>query len=74
MNVTFGQETREHGGTEVDASATAEPGWKAVLNILLAHKQSSQPAETDSTVREAAACACAALAIYGMRNKRQSYN
>uniref|UniRef100_A0A8C7BV47 Zinc finger C3HC-type containing 1 n=1 Tax=Neovison vison TaxID=452646 RepID=A0A8C7BV47_NEOVI len=49
VNVTFGQETREHGGTEVDASATAEPGWKAVLNILLAHKQSSQPAETDST-------------------------
>ncbi|XP_004741819.1 nuclear-interacting partner of ALK isoform X2 [Mustela putorius furo] len=49
VNVTLGQETREHGGTEVDASATSEPGWKAVLNILLAHKQSSQPAETDST-------------------------
>uniref|UniRef100_A0A7N5KN24 Zinc finger C3HC-type containing 1 n=1 Tax=Ailuropoda melanoleuca TaxID=9646 RepID=A0A7N5KN24_AILME len=49
VNVALGKETREHGGTEVDASTPAEPGWKAVLNILLAHKQSSQPAETDST-------------------------
>uniref|UniRef100_A0ABI7WLT4 Zinc finger C3HC-type containing 1 n=2 Tax=Felinae TaxID=338152 RepID=A0ABI7WLT4_FELCA len=48
VNVTFGQDTREDGRTEADASAAAEPGWKAVLNILLAHKQSSQPADTDS--------------------------
>lgn len=48
VNVTLGKETRENGGTEVDVSTPAEPGWKAVLNILLAHKQSNQPAETDS--------------------------
>uniref|UniRef100_A0A8C8XP18 Zinc finger C3HC-type containing 1 n=2 Tax=Panthera TaxID=9688 RepID=A0A8C8XP18_PANLE len=48
VNVAFGQDTREDGRTETDASAAAEPGWKAVLNILLAHKQSSQPADTDS--------------------------
>ena len=51
VNITLGKETRENGGTEVDASTPAEPGWKAVLNILLAHKQSNQPAETDSMVR-----------------------
>uniref|UniRef100_A0A8C0PA36 Zinc finger C3HC-type containing 1 n=1 Tax=Canis lupus familiaris TaxID=9615 RepID=A0A8C0PA36_CANLF len=51
VNVTLGKETREHGGTETDASISTEPGWKAVLNILLAHKQSNQPAETDSMVR-----------------------
>uniref|UniRef100_A0AC11AK17 Zinc finger C3HC-type containing 1 n=1 Tax=Ovis aries TaxID=9940 RepID=A0AC11AK17_SHEEP len=49
VNITLSKETRENGGTEVDASTPAEPGWKAVLNILLAHKQSNQPAETDST-------------------------
>ncbi|XP_009202122.1 nuclear-interacting partner of ALK isoform X4 [Papio anubis] len=48
VNITLGKESRENGGTEPDASAPAEPGWKAVLTILLAHKQSSQPAETDS--------------------------
>nr|XP_014336780.1 PREDICTED: nuclear-interacting partner of ALK isoform X2 [Bos mutus] len=48
VNITLGKETKENGGTEVDASTPAEPGWKAVLNILLAHKQSNQPAETDS--------------------------
>ncbi|XP_037369042.1 zinc finger C3HC-type protein 1 isoform X1 [Talpa occidentalis] len=48
VNITVGKETRENGGTEVDASTPAEPGWKAVLSILLAHKQSNQPAETDS--------------------------
>uniref|UniRef100_A0A8C0E080 Zinc finger C3HC-type containing 1 n=1 Tax=Balaenoptera musculus TaxID=9771 RepID=A0A8C0E080_BALMU len=48
VNITFGKETRENGGTEVDASTPAEPGWKAVLNILLAHKESNQPAEADS--------------------------
>ncbi|OWK06846.1 hypothetical protein Celaphus_00012247, partial [Cervus elaphus hippelaphus] len=48
VNITLGKETRENGGTEVDVSTPAEPGWKAVLNILLAHKQSNQPAETDS--------------------------
>ncbi|XP_044775938.1 nuclear-interacting partner of ALK isoform X3 [Neomonachus schauinslandi] len=49
VNVPLGKETGEHGGTEVDTRGPAEPGWKAVLNILLAHKQSSQPAETDHT-------------------------
>ncbi|XP_028702127.1 zinc finger C3HC-type protein 1 isoform X3 [Macaca mulatta] len=48
VNITLGKESRENGGTEPDASAPVEPGWKAVLTILLAHKQSSQPAETDS--------------------------
>uniref|UniRef100_A0A4W2H4K0 Nuclear-interacting partner of ALK-like n=1 Tax=Bos indicus x Bos taurus TaxID=30522 RepID=A0A4W2H4K0_BOBOX len=48
VNITLGKETKENGGTEVDASTPAEPGWKAVLNILLAHKQSNQPAETNS--------------------------
>uniref|UniRef100_A0A2I3GP92 Zinc finger C3HC-type containing 1 n=1 Tax=Nomascus leucogenys TaxID=61853 RepID=A0A2I3GP92_NOMLE len=48
VNITLGKESRENGGTEPDGSAPAEPGWKAVLTILLAHKQSSQPAETDS--------------------------
>ncbi|KAB1276381.1 Nuclear-interacting partner of ALK [Camelus dromedarius] len=51
VNITFGKEARENGGPEVEASTPAEPGWKAVLNILLAHKQSNQPAETDSMVR-----------------------
>uniref|UniRef100_A0A2K6FCG7 Zinc finger C3HC-type containing 1 n=1 Tax=Propithecus coquereli TaxID=379532 RepID=A0A2K6FCG7_PROCO len=48
VNGTLGVETRENGGAEPDASSPAEPGWKAVLTILLAHKQSNQPAETDS--------------------------
>ncbi|KAK1335145.1 hypothetical protein QTO34_004725 [Cnephaeus nilssonii] len=51
VKITLGKETRENGGTEEDASALAEPGWKAVLNILLAHKQSNQPTETDALVR-----------------------
>lgn len=49
VNLTVGKETRENGGTEVDASTPADPGWKVLLNVLLAHKQSNQPAETDST-------------------------
>uniref|UniRef100_A0A8C5VZN2 Zinc finger C3HC-type containing 1 n=1 Tax=Microcebus murinus TaxID=30608 RepID=A0A8C5VZN2_MICMU len=48
VNVTLGMETKENGGAEPDASSPVEPGWKAVLTILLAHKQSNQPAETDS--------------------------
>ncbi|XP_012669180.1 nuclear-interacting partner of ALK [Otolemur garnettii] len=48
VNVTSGKETRENGGAEPNAKAPSEPGWKAVLTILLAHKQSNQPAETDS--------------------------
>uniref|UniRef100_G1Q1W5 NuBaID C-terminal domain-containing protein n=1 Tax=Myotis lucifugus TaxID=59463 RepID=G1Q1W5_MYOLU len=48
VKITPGKETRENGGTEDDASTLAEPGWKAVLNILLAHKQSNQPTETDA--------------------------
>ncbi|XP_036184590.1 nuclear-interacting partner of ALK [Myotis myotis] len=48
VKITPGKETRENGGTEDSASALAEPGWKAVLNILLAHKQSNQPTETDA--------------------------
>lgn len=51
MKITLGKETRENGGTEEDVSALAEPGWKAVLNILLAQKQSNQPTETDALVR-----------------------
>nr|XP_005609421.1 nuclear-interacting partner of ALK isoform X2 [Equus caballus]XP_008510948.1 PREDICTED: nuclear-interacting partner of ALK isoform X2 [Equus przewalskii] len=48
VNITLDKETRENGETQVEASAPTEPGWKAVLNILTAHKQSNQPAETDS--------------------------
>nr|XP_045016296.1 nuclear-interacting partner of ALK [Jaculus jaculus] len=48
VNITLGKEIRENGGTELDASTPAEPGWKAVLTILLAHKQSNPPAEADS--------------------------
>ncbi|EHB08642.1 Nuclear-interacting partner of ALK, partial [Heterocephalus glaber] len=47
VNSTFGREAKENGGTEQDTSTPAEPGWKAVLTVLLAHKQSSQPAEAD---------------------------
>ncbi|XP_076986971.1 zinc finger C3HC-type protein 1 isoform X3 [Tamandua tetradactyla] len=48
VNIKLGKQSREKDGTELDASTPAEPGWKAVLNILLAHKQSNQPTETDS--------------------------
>uniref|UniRef100_H3BKM2 Zinc finger, C3HC type 1 n=1 Tax=Mus musculus TaxID=10090 RepID=H3BKM2_MOUSE len=48
VNITLVKETKENGETEVDACTPAEPGWKAVLTILLAHKRSNQPAETDS--------------------------
>ncbi|XP_008572672.1 PREDICTED: nuclear-interacting partner of ALK [Galeopterus variegatus] len=48
VNITLGKESRENGETEPDASTPTQPGWKAVLTLLLAHKQSSQPAETDS--------------------------
>uniref|UniRef100_A0A8C4LIZ3 Zinc finger C3HC-type containing 1 n=1 Tax=Equus asinus TaxID=9793 RepID=A0A8C4LIZ3_EQUAS len=48
VNITLDKETRENGETQVEASTPTEPGWKAVLNILTAHKQSNQPAETDS--------------------------
>uniref|UniRef100_A0A8C6RJM0 Zinc finger, C3HC type 1 n=1 Tax=Nannospalax galili TaxID=1026970 RepID=A0A8C6RJM0_NANGA len=52
VNVTVGKETRENGSTELDAPSTPpEPGWKAVLTTLLAHKQSNQPAETDSLLK-----------------------
>ncbi|KAM6152626.1 zinc finger C3HC-type protein 1 [Erethizon dorsatum] len=40
-------EAKENGGLELDASAPAEPGWKSALTVLLARKQSSQPAEAD---------------------------
>ncbi|KAM6202896.1 zinc finger C3HC-type protein 1 isoform 2-T2 [Rhynchocyon petersi] len=46
VNATVCKETREEGG--VDGSEPGEPGWKAVLNTLLAHTQSKQPAEADS--------------------------
>ncbi|ELW48039.1 Nuclear-interacting partner of ALK [Tupaia chinensis] len=48
VNISLGKETRENGGTELAASTPAEAGWKAVLTVLLAHKQSHQPVETDS--------------------------
>ncbi|XP_073919301.1 zinc finger C3HC-type protein 1 isoform X3 [Castor canadensis] len=48
VNITLGKETRDKGGMELSASTPAEPGWKAVLTILLAHKQAKEPAETDS--------------------------
>ncbi|XP_066218772.1 zinc finger C3HC-type protein 1 isoform X1 [Saccopteryx leptura] len=49
VNLAVGKEAQENGGAEVGADTTAEPGWKAVLNVLVAHKQSHQPAEADST-------------------------
>ncbi|XP_069852859.1 zinc finger C3HC-type protein 1 [Dipodomys merriami] len=48
VNITFSNEIREQGETEVDASIPSEPGWRAVLSILLDYKQSKQPAEPDS--------------------------
>lgn len=69
VNLTVGKETKENGGTEVDASTPADPGWKVLLNVLLAHKQSNQPAETDSTVRQAPVRSCAALAVHGTRSR-----
>ncbi|XP_005365828.1 nuclear-interacting partner of ALK [Microtus ochrogaster] len=47
VNITLAKETKENGTAEVDASSPAEPGWKAVLAILLAHKHSNQPPEMD---------------------------
>ncbi|XP_062056218.1 zinc finger C3HC-type protein 1 isoform X1 [Lepus europaeus] len=47
VNITLGKETRENGGTEPDGSPP-EPGWKAVLALLLAHKQSKQSPEAES--------------------------
>uniref|UniRef100_A0A286XGD3 Zinc finger C3HC-type containing 1 n=1 Tax=Cavia porcellus TaxID=10141 RepID=A0A286XGD3_CAVPO len=47
VNSTLGREAKENRGLEQDASASAEPGWKAALTMLLARKQSSQPAEAD---------------------------
>ncbi|OBS78941.1 hypothetical protein A6R68_18686 [Neotoma lepida] len=48
VNITLAKETRENGAAEVDTSPPAEPGWKAVLTSLLAHKHFNQPAEMDS--------------------------
>lgn len=48
VNITLVKETKENGKTQVEACTPAEPGWKAVMTILLAHKHSNQPAETDS--------------------------
>ncbi|XP_060040850.1 zinc finger C3HC-type protein 1 isoform X2 [Erinaceus europaeus] len=48
VNITVDEENRENGGSEVEASPPAEPGWKLVLNLLLAHRQSHQPADTNS--------------------------
>ncbi|XP_006861192.1 PREDICTED: nuclear-interacting partner of ALK [Chrysochloris asiatica] len=46
VSITLDEETKESGGTE--DSSPSEPGWKTVLNTLLAHTQSKQPAEADS--------------------------
>ncbi|CAO2603034.1 Zinc finger C3HC-type protein 1 [Lemmus lemmus] len=48
VNITLTKEITENGTAEVDASTPAEPGWKAVSAILLAHKHCSQPTEMDS--------------------------
>jgi hypothetical protein len=48
VTVTLGKETRDKGGMELNASNPAEPGWKARLTILLAHKRSKETADTDS--------------------------
>lgn len=48
VNITLAKETRENGKPEEDACSPAEPGWKAVLAVLLDHKHCNQPAETDS--------------------------
>lgn len=60
MNITLVKEAREDGKPEVDAATSAEPGWKAVLAVLLAQKHASQPAEMDSMVRWPlpSVCAC----------------
>uniref|UniRef100_A0A8C8T0Z5 Zinc finger, C3HC type 1 n=1 Tax=Peromyscus maniculatus bairdii TaxID=230844 RepID=A0A8C8T0Z5_PERMB len=48
VNLTLAKEPREPETTEEETSTPAEPGWKAVLATLLAHKHSNQPAEMDS--------------------------
>uniref|UniRef100_A0A5F9C6C4 Zinc finger C3HC-type containing 1 n=1 Tax=Oryctolagus cuniculus TaxID=9986 RepID=A0A5F9C6C4_RABIT len=47
VNITLGKETRENGGAEPDGSPP-QPGWRAVLTLLLAHKQSKQSPEAES--------------------------
>ncbi|XP_004642808.1 nuclear-interacting partner of ALK [Octodon degus] len=47
VNSALGRGAKENGGPEQDASAPVEPGWKGVLTVLLARKQSSQPAEAN---------------------------
>ncbi|XP_055974230.1 zinc finger C3HC-type protein 1 [Sorex fumeus] len=49
VNSTLGEEARENGVSEADGSPAAEPGWRLVLQVLLAHKQANQPEETEST-------------------------
>lgn len=62
MNITLAKETKENGTAEVDASTPEEPGWKAVLAILLAHKHSNQPTEMDPMVR----CHVCSAVVCGM--------
>ncbi|KAM7325536.1 hypothetical protein ACRRTK_015789 [Alexandromys fortis] len=60
VNITLDKETKENGTAEVDASTPAEPGWKAVLAVLLAHKHSNQPPEMDPML---GTCSGPALAL-----------
>lgn len=50
VNTTVGEEAKENGGSEVDSSPVAEPGWQAVMHVLLAHKQAHEPAEAETVV------------------------
>lgn len=50
VNTTVGEEAKENGGSEVDSSPVAEPGWQAVMHVLLAHKQAREPAEAEIVV------------------------
>lgn len=53
VNSTLGEEARENSDSKADGSPAAEPGWRLVLHVLLAHKQANQPTETESTVSSA---------------------
>uniref|UniRef100_F6ZCK2 Zinc finger C3HC-type containing 1 n=2 Tax=Ornithorhynchus anatinus TaxID=9258 RepID=F6ZCK2_ORNAN len=48
VNGAQGGDVQESSRDESDVCTAAEPGWEAVLNLLLAHKSSHPPADTDS--------------------------
>ncbi|XP_040858239.1 nuclear-interacting partner of ALK isoform X3 [Ochotona curzoniae] len=48
VNLTLGRAVQENGGMEPEGATSPEPGWKALLAVLLTHRQSSQTTEAES--------------------------